>query len=484
MSFRQRQRQPPQSVLGRRQRNAARTSLYVSLALVAALVAAVYLWMVPRFDFGLMTEWSRTDWGSLREVQLLREYVAIDTSPSGEAAAGTRWFADRLRRLGLSPVVEEVGGEANAWAILEGEERGAVVLHHHVDVESVPVGEHWFKDAFSGEIDGPWMYGRGTFDMKSVAIAQLLAVEKLLAELDGRRPRRSLIVLATTGEEHGSDLGTRWVVQQHPELVERFEVVLTEGGAVEGRTRESFKYWGTEVAQKRLVVVEICGAAREPLAELERDMRRTGGYFTEPELVPEVERFMRSYAPTRDARHLRQALGDPRALFLDRATFESLSSYLKGYFRNVAVPQGLFENEDGWRLRIHLLLLPGAAPERVVSELLPPWTHHALAMSAYEDGGAFAGSSPDHWAFHTIQGLIGRRFPGVEHGPLVLPSTITDARFLRAAGVTTFGFSPFNVLTPEVTQLRHYGTVNERIELPGYVSGVELYGELLSRLVE
>jgi hypothetical protein len=213
-------------------------------------------------------------------------------------------------------------------------------------------------------------------------------------------------------------------------------------------------------------------------------MRRFGRYATEPELVPEVERFMLSYGPTRDAEHLRRALSDPRALMRDRATFESLSSYLKSFFRNEAVPQGLWQTEGGWMLRIHVLLLPGADPERVIPQLLPPWTRHGVEMVVYDAGGAPHGSSPDHWAYRAIDELMAERFPRVEHGPQVLPATITDARFLRAAGVPAFGFSPFDVLTPEVVQLRYYGTVNERIALPGYVAGVELYGELVRRLVE
>jgi acetylornithine deacetylase/succinyl-diaminopimelate desuccinylase-like protein len=345
-------------------------------------------------------------------------------------------------------------------------------------------GRGWAEGAFSGKIEGPWLYGRGAFDMKSVAIAQLLAVEKLLADLDGARPKRSVIVLATTGEEHGSDLGTRWILHAHPELTRRFAVVLTEGGAVEGRSRDELKYWGTEVAQKRLIDVRVCSSDRRPLAELEREMRRTGGFFTEPEVVPEVARFMRSYAPTRDAAVLRRDLGDLHALLLDRPRFDGLSSYLKSYFVNEAVPQGIFELEDGWMLRIHVLLLPGADPDEVLAELLPPWVYHGLAKVIYDPGTAPHGSSPDHWAFRTIDRVMAERFPHVVHGPLVLPSTLTDARFLRAAGIPTFGFTPFDILTPEVVQLRYYGTVNERISLPGYVAGADLYGEVLRRLVE
>lgn len=473
----------PRTRIGRRRRSAARTALYVSLALVAALLAGVYYGMLPRIDFGSMTDWIDVDWEAQREVQLLREYIQIDTSPQGDVTAGIAWVADWLRDMGLEPVIEEVGGEANLWAVVEGEEREAVVLHHHVDVDSVLGLEHWVQGPFSGTIEGPWIYGRGAFDMKSVAVAQLMAVERLVAS--GRRPRRSVIVLATNGEEQGSDLGTRWVLSQHPELVERFAVVLTEGGAVEGRTQESFKYWGTEFAQKRFLKVWLCSSRREPLAGLVAEMREKGGFHSSPKLVPEVETFLAVYAPTRDSARLRELLGDPRALLLDRAAFDhELSPYLRSFFRNEAVPQGIVERAGGWALVLHVLLLPGEDPQRAVAELLPPWVTHGLKVEVFDEGGSSSGSPTDHWAFRGIDQTLAQRRPDVPHGPLLLPLTLTDARFLRAAGVPTYGFSPFAVLTPQVLQLRYYGTVNERMSLPGLREGVELYADLLERLVD
>jgi acetylornithine deacetylase/succinyl-diaminopimelate desuccinylase-like protein len=129
-----------------------------------------------------------------------------------------------------------------------------------------------------------------------------------------------------------------------------------------------------------------------------------------------------------------------------------------------------------------VLLLPGEDPEEAIAELLPAWRTHGLGMEVFDEGGASHGSPIDHWAFQGIGEVLAERHPKVPHGPLFLPSTLTDARFLRAAGVPTFGFSPFAVLTPEVLQQRSYGTTNERMSLPGYIEGVELYAEVLERL--
>src|SRR5262249_5202283 len=152
--------------------------------------------------------------------------------------------------------IEVLGNQhANLYAWLEGADKHPLVLHNHIDVESVDPKE-WFSPPFEAKIEVPWMYGRGTFDMKSVAIAQLVAMIDL--KKSGRPLKRSVLFLATSSEEHGSRLGVRWILRQHPDLVGRFWAVLTEGGAVEARARDEIKYWGTEAAQKRFVDVHVC----------------------------------------------------------------------------------------------------------------------------------------------------------------------------------------------------------------------------------
>ncbi|HEX2252412.1 MAG TPA: M20/M25/M40 family metallo-hydrolase [Thermoanaerobaculia bacterium] len=466
----------------RRRRTSARIALYGSLAVTGAVAVLLAFFLVPRVERDGTMAWSAERYALLPEVQMLREYIAIDTTPQGSELAGALWLADRLAELGLVPVVERVGDDANVWTVIEGRSHEAVVLHHHVDVEAVLRPEAWSHPPFDGVIDGPWLYGRGAFDMKSVAVAQLMALRRLV--WSGERPERSVIFLATTGEEVGSHLGMRFFLATHPELVRRFAVVLTEGGAVEGRRPGEAKYWGTEFAQKRLVRVTLCSGTREPLAALEQDILDNARlYRGEPKLVPETERFLRSYAPTRDARRLRELLTHPRTLLLDRPTFDDLSAYLRGFFQNVLLPQGLHPVAGGgWELRLNLLLLPGEDTGRALDELLPPWTRFALPEIVVEESPPGTSSPLDHWAFQEIDRLMEERYPDVVHGPLMLPSTITDARFLRHHGITAYGFSPFNVLTPEVLQMSQYGTLNERISLTGFEEGVRLYEALLLRL--
>lgn len=478
---------PPLTELMRVRRNSARVALYLAATLTAATGGFALKWLDTELPVDSAAfSWRDRDWAAEPAVKLLQAYVAVDTSLAGGGTTiGAEFLAERLRAAGVEPVIERVGDhEANLWAILEGDDPRAIVLHHHIDVEPVADPAAWRLPPFAGEIEGPWLYGRGTFDMKSVAVAQLEAFTRLAhAAREGRRPARSVIFLATSGEETGSQLGMRWLIAHHPELVARFGVVLTEGGAVEGRTPDDVKYWGTEFAQKRLIQVVVCAGQREPLDALRKELLQAGRGYEHLRAAPEVAAFLRRYAPTRDRDELRTKLAAPEALVRDLPAVFPLPDYLKAMLRDEALPHPVRPAEGGgWELLIYVNLLPGADPAVALAELLPPWRVHGLAVSVYDEGAPAHGSPMEAPVLDAIETAIHAHYPEVPVGPIFLPWTITDARFLRAAGVPAYGFSPFMVLTPEVMKLTQFGKVDERIALPGFVEGVEIYAELLEAL--
>ena len=472
---------PTQRPLDRRLRAVSRIALYGSLALAAAVAALLLHLASAPLTRELGETWHETDFAALEEVRLLQDYIRIDTSAAtGDVAAGARFLARRLRAAGIEPHLEVLGsGDANLWAIVEGEDPGAVVLHHHIDVTAAEHPELWPYPPFSGQIEGPWLHGRGAYDMKSIGVAQLLAVIDLARS--GARPKRSIVLLATSGEETGSELGTQWVLREHPELAERFELVLTEGGVVEGRSRDDIKYWGTELAQKRHHALLICGASRDVLEQLRRDLARYGAIEGRWYLVDEVRRFLSEYAPSRDSETLRRRLSDPEALLRDSAALYALPGYLKAMLRNEVHGLRLRERPGGgFELEVSVHLLPGLELADVRDELIPPWLLWGLETSFYSEPAASHGSPVDHPVLSLIEELIRERHPEAAVGPLFLPWTATDARFFRAAGIPSYGFTPFVFLTTESLRVDQTG---ERISLADFVAGVELYRELLRRLV-
>jgi hypothetical protein len=223
------------SPLVRRQRAAARKALYGGLALMslAAFAGKKYL------ARPLLAEqpWMRVDWAAKPEVDLLRRYIRIDTTKdTGDELEAVRFLAAELARSGIASTIEELPGRrASLWALVRAtiRRRGPAVRRHRPGARRGRLA----VSALVRRDQGPWLFGRGSFDMKSVGVAQLVALRRLVES--GRPLRRSVLFLATSSEEHGSDYGLRWLLVAHPELVSRFGVFLTEGGAVEARRRKT-----------------------------------------------------------------------------------------------------------------------------------------------------------------------------------------------------------------------------------------------------
>lgn len=469
------------SKLDRRLRTVSRIALYLSLILALGTGAILLYLAKDPLNPWIEVTWLDTDYTSLEEVQLLQEYVRIDTSSAtGDVFKGAAFLAGLLEAEDIPVHVERVGDEdVNLWAVLEGEDPGAIVLHSHIDVNDILEPERWKYPPFEAHIHLPWIWGRGTYDMKSIAIAQFLAIRDLVRS--GARLRKSVVFLATSSEERGSELGTQWILRQHPELVDRFEVVLTEGGVVEARRLENLKYWGTEFLQRRYWTLVACDDSLERLQQLQNDLFAYGRKI-DPELrLPdEVRKFLETYAPSRGSRRLRETLSDPERLLRDRALFETLPGFIKAMFRNELYPLRIRQVEGGgWELPVNVHLLPGVDFDEVRDEILPEWLFFGVDTVFQPEPSADHGSPIDHPVMQTIADVIRERYPDVPVGPMVLPWTATDSRFFRARGIPSYGFSPFPIILTDVVRVNG---PNERLTLPVYVDGVEIYERLLRRL--
>jgi acetylornithine deacetylase/succinyl-diaminopimelate desuccinylase-like protein len=463
----------------RRRRAVARIALYSSLLLVGgAVLAARHLLHLP-VARGPETDWFGVDWNAKLPVRVLSQYLRIDTTAAnGDELAAALWLSTPLEAAGIQVHIENVGKHANLWAELPGDDPNALVLLSHLDVEPVADAAAWEHPPFAGVVDPPYVHGRGSFDMKSYTVAQLLA----LLELKARHPRpgRSVVLMATAGEESGSDLGTRWLLFRHPELFRSAFAVLTEGGIVEARSLDNLKYWGIEVGQKRFAELVACAPSRERLTQLGQDIVSFSFRSTGLEVDPEVRRFWEGYRSSRDLDDLRQMLADPDRLLRDPARFLDLPGYLKSMMRNEVVP---FPPEPspggGWQMRLLLHLLPSADLAAARHDLLPAWMTAGVSFAERPPPPKSAISPVDHLVVRTIQDEIAREYGRRVAGPYFLPWSATDSRFLRPLGIPAYGFTPFLLLTPETERM---GQNNEKISLPGLTRGADLYTHVVERL--
>jgi acetylornithine deacetylase/succinyl-diaminopimelate desuccinylase-like protein len=125
--------------------------------------------------------------------------------------------------------VESVPGRGNVICRLPGadRERGALIVHGHVDVVPANAAE-WTVDPFSGAIQDGFVWGRGAIDMKDM-VAMSVAVARDFKR-NGVVPPRDLIFAFMADEEHGGTWGAHWLVDHHPDLFEGATEAISEVG--------------------------------------------------------------------------------------------------------------------------------------------------------------------------------------------------------------------------------------------------------------
>lgn len=134
-------------------------------------------------------------------------------------------------------IIESAPDRVNLVARLKGDgSERPLLLSGHVDV--VPVErEHWSRDPFGGEVIDDIVWGRGALDMKGFLAMYLQIFLMLYRQKTGLK--RDVILAAIADEEAGFTHGSKFLVEQHRELIDA-EYGITESGGLTvnlGKTR-------------------------------------------------------------------------------------------------------------------------------------------------------------------------------------------------------------------------------------------------------
>ncbi|MEM6792462.1 MAG: M20/M25/M40 family metallo-hydrolase [Acidobacteriota bacterium] len=451
------------------------------------LAVALGFWAAtPKVDLSTVmdVDWSKIDFTESEAVRIFQEYLRIDTSyPNGNEIRGAEFLAGILEKEGLEVHLERLGPRnANLWAELPGRSPEALVLHNHIDVEPIERPDRWSFPPFGGEIYGPFIFGRGAFDMKGVAVAQLMALLDL--KRSGDTFEKSLIFLATGDEERDSWLGTRRLLREHPEWQKKFWGVLTEGGAVEANTLETARYWGTEFHQKRFVDVWVCDSDPQRLADLRSQLHNRE---MERRILPSTRTFFKAFAESRDRVEAASLLRDPDTMLARIQSYPVdvgptvVTPYTDHLMRTRISAFPVEQVADGsYRFRAILHLNPDQEAEDVWDELIAA-DLEGFTYSVVDVHPPVEASPLDHEIFSRLDAFMDERFPEIDHGPLIPPYVATDARYFRQYGIPAYGFSPFLMLAADANKMKGF---DERLPVPPFLDGVDLYQALVRRLIE
>jgi acetylornithine deacetylase/succinyl-diaminopimelate desuccinylase-like protein len=415
-------------------------------------------------------------WLSEEPVRLLRDYVRIDTSLDHGEEKGAEFLRRFFECDGIeTEVICPRPTRCNIFARLPGRQReGALLLLNHVDV--APAFPTLWKAAppFEGRIKAGYLYGRGVYDMKSIAIAQALAMRNL--KRNGIVPASDVLFLGEADEEVGQQLGSRWLLEHRPELFTGVGQVVNEGGVVELVLREP-RYWGIETVQAGYATGELEAPTSQPLAALADRWRKLHSPIVLPH--PQVVEGFRLLAnhlvsPLTDPlRHLDRVRRDPAELailpdrygsFLEARAFWSLPFPLG---RGPASP---------CRIVLVVSTPPGMPPERYFDPILADARSHGInVVEAFSGGTTEASPYPTPFT-EMLRRVTEGHFPGVPFGPLPTSGSFSTSVLFRKRGFPTYGFSPIPMnITDTVRRHRN----DERVYLPDFLAGVRLFRDVL-----
>lgn len=398
------------------------------------------------------------------EMELLREYLRIDTSTPAGVARGARWLVDTFAKSGVeAELIESTPGRFNVYARVRGASAdGALLLYNHIDV--IPVGAGWKQPAFEAKVVIDTLYGRGALDMKALAICQLLAFIDVAKS--ATPPTHDLVFLATADEETGSEHGMQWLIAHRPDIFRGVEVALTEGGITE-MISEKMTYFGIEVGGKQMVSLTLEG---DDLDSMRRARIALEPYIFPREaerVLPAVRRYFESVAPTRLA--FDDYLSDIDAT-IARGAFWRLPLSYRDLTQNSLRVDAPRQHGGVWRMEVQQLNLPDERPEARIEWLRERIAPFGIRIAAVgKKDGPVPVSSDQTPLFALLVGEAQRRY-AVPAGVIVLYRSTSDARFLRPLGIDSYGISPYPV--PYFQSLGIHGD-DERIRLDYFQEGTE-----------
>jgi acetylornithine deacetylase/succinyl-diaminopimelate desuccinylase-like protein len=421
-------------------------------------------------------------------IEIQSGFTTGSTTPVAEAAAA------RLKVAGFSDSDIFVGGaipkKANLVVRYHGMgSRKPILLLAHIDVVEAK-REDWSTDPFQFlEKDG-FFYGRGTGDDKAQAAVWIANLIQYKAE--GFKPDRDIIVALTADEEGGGPYnGVDWLLKNHRDLIEA-ELALNEGGwgeeskgkKISNDLQVSEKYvlnFRFEVRNKGghssmpvhdNAIYHLAGALQR-LGDFGFPLKTnevTAAYFEEMSKIESgsLKDDLRKVASGSEGSMERVAAASPAWNSTLRTT--CVATMLEGGHAINALPQLAAAT-------VNCRVLPEDAPEYVLSTLQKVVADDQVSVKQLSEFSKAAASPMRPDLLKAVSDITTRMWPAVPTVPIMVMGA-TDGRYLRAAGIPTYGIQGFFM---DRDDIRFHGR-DERLGVESFYEGQAFLYELVKRL--
>jgi len=391
-------------------------------------------------------------------------------------------------------LIKETIGRHSLLYIWKGSEtqHKPVLFISHSDV--VPVdslaNDNWLYPPFSGQLAEGYIWGRGSMDNKLNAIAQFIAIERLIS--DGFQPKQTLLFAIGADEEIGGNDGARKIAEYLKKNKLTPQAILDEGGVIS-------KNIVPAVSQP----VALIGIAEKGYLTLILQANQPGGHASMPPhktaigiLAAALHKLETNPFPTKMTQPIRQMFNflGPEMGTINKAIFANLwlSEYLvkrkltsspstnASIQTTMAFTQfngGVAENvlPSSVSATVNIRLLPGDTIGATIDKINTIISDPRIKTSTSSSNEASSVADITSSFFRTLHKTIRQTYPDTLVAPY-LTIAATDSRHFKTPDNNIYRFSPLPVTKDDLKRI--HGT-NERISIADFNKVVKFYQLLL-----
>jgi acetylornithine deacetylase/succinyl-diaminopimelate desuccinylase-like protein len=433
--------------------------------------------------------------------EIYEELVETNTVDSvGSVTKAAEALAARFRAAGFPAadvkvlVPEGKPTKGNLVVRYRGRGQGKpLLLLAHLDVVAA-LRSDWTIDPFTLlERDG-YFYGRGTSDDK--AMAAIFAANLIRDRQAGWVPDRDIVLALTADEEGGDANGVEYLIANHKPLIDA-AFAINEGGG--GALRDGKPVFNSVQAAEKVPVNFTLTASNRgghssvprpdnAIYALARGLVKVADYRfpvqlnevsraffrnTAPLEVPAVGAAMRAIvANEKDSAAAATLSADPRYNSMLRTT--CVATRLAGGHAYNALPQTASAN-------VNCRIVPTSNPQEVRDALARVLADTGIVITETVPIREKSGAAPSPLTAEVMTPIteITHALYGANVSVVPVMSTgATDGRFLRAAGIPTYGVSG---IFSDPTDQRAHGR-DERLLVKSFYDGQEFLNRLVHRL--
>ncbi|MBC8086919.1 MAG: M20/M25/M40 family metallo-hydrolase [Phycisphaerae bacterium] len=431
---------------------------------------------------------------------IYQEMVEINTVDSlGSVTRAAQAIAARFRAAGFPAadvqllVPRDAQTKGNLVVRYRGRGGGKpIMLLAHLDVVAA-LRSDWARDPFKLLEENGYFYARGASDDK--AMASMFVANVLRYKQEGWVPARDLLIVLTADEEGGASNGVEWLIKNHRALIDA-EYAINEGGGgtLDGNTP---LFHSVQAAEKvpinfTLTAVNTGGHSSVPrpdnaIYQLTEALGKLS-HFTFPVALNAVSRpFFEQTAKVEKpemAAAMRAVVANPNdataaAIVSKDARYASMlrttcvTTRLNAGHANNALPQTATAN-------LNCRIVPTSSVQEVVAVINRVMGDTGVKIKQFVDNDERFGRAPDAVEpalLGATTTLTKKMFGEIPVIP-TMSTGATDGRFLRAAGIPTYGVSGI-FSTPGETNA--HGR-DEKLRVKSYYDGLEFLYELVKQV--